>query len=122
MKTLVLGLGNPLLSDDSVGLRVARALESRLSRPEVTVLETSVAGLSLLDLLTGYDRAIIIDAVQTGEGKVGQVYRLKPEAFNATQHVSTSHGINFTTALELGEKLGLALPSRLSSSPLRWKT
>jgi len=113
VKTLILGLGNPILGDDGVGLRVASALEGRLNRPEVTVTETSVVGLDFLDLLAGYDRAIIIDAIQTKEGKVGQVYRLEPEAFNATRHASTPHDVNFATALELGNRLGLALPQQI---------
>lgn len=114
VKTLVLGLGNPFLSDDSVGLNVARALEGRFNQQEITVMETSLAGLSLLDLLTGYDRVIIIDAIQTREGKVGQVYRLEPEALDATRHVSTPHDVNFATALELGNRLGLALPQQIT--------
>jgi len=113
VKTLILGLGNPILSDDSVGLRVARALEDRLNQPEITVMEASVAGLNLLDWLAGYDRAIIIDGVQTAGGKAGQIYRLEPEAFNATRHASTTHDVNFATALELGKRLGLALPQQL---------
>ena len=114
VKTLVLALGNPFLSDDSVGLHVARALEGRFNQPEITVMETCMAGLSLLDLLIGYDRVIIIDAIQTREGKVGQVYRLKPDALDATRHVSTPHDVNFATALELGNKLGLALPQQIT--------
>lgn len=113
MKTLILGLGNPILSDDSVGLRVAGALKDRLGQPEVTVMEASAAGLDLLDLLSGYDKAIIIDAIQTRDGKVGQVYQLEPEAFNATQHASTPHDVNFATALELGYRLGLKLPRQI---------
>ncbi len=113
MKTLILGLGNPILSDDGVGIRVARALEGRLNQPNVNVMETSVAGLDFLELLVGYDRAIIIDAIQTNEGKAGQVYRLEPEAFNATRHASTPHDVNFATALELGKRLGLALPQQI---------
>jgi len=113
VKTLILGLGNPILSDDGVGIRVARALEGRLNQPDVTVMETSVAGLDFLELLVGYNRAIIIDAIQTKEGKVGQVYRLEPEAFNATRHASTPHDVNFATALELGNRLGLALPQQI---------
>lgn len=114
MKTLVLALGNPFLSDDSVGLHVARALEGRFNQPEITVMETCMAGLSLLDLLIGYDRVIIIDAIQTREGKVGQVYRLKPDALDATRHVSTPHDVNFATALELGKRLGLVLPQQIT--------
>ena len=114
MKTLILGLGNPILSDDSVGLRVARELANRFNQSDVTVLETSVAGLDFLDLLIGYDRAIIIDAIQTKEGKVGQIYRFEPEAFDATRHASTPHDVNFATALELGNRLGLDLPQRIT--------
>ncbi|GAH17016.1 unnamed protein product [marine sediment metagenome] len=72
MKTLILGLGNPILSDDGVGFCVAGELRGRLSQQEVTVMETSMTGLSLLDLLAGYDRAIIIDAIQAVGGKAGQ--------------------------------------------------
>jgi hydrogenase maturation protease len=77
-------------------------------------METSVAGLDFLDLLVGYDRAIIIDAIQTKEGKVGQIYRFEPEAFDATRHASTPHDVNFATALELGNRLGLDLPQRIT--------
>lgn len=113
MKTLVLGLGNPILSDDGVGLRVAAELKGRLDQQETTVVETSMAGLSLLDTLAGYDRAIIIDAIQTVEGKPGQIYRLHPEVFNSTRHTASPHDVNFATALELGNRLGLALPQQI---------
>ncbi len=113
MKTLVLGLGNPILSDDGVGPRVARELEGKLDRGEATVTEASVAGLNILDLLAGYDRAIIIDAIQTTGGKAGEIYWLDPEAFNSTRYASSPHDVNFATALELGNKLGLALPRQI---------
>jgi len=113
MRTLILGLGNPILSDDGVGLRVAGELKDRLDQQEVTVMETSMAGLSLLDLLAGYDRAIIIDAIQTVEGKAGQIYRLDPEAFDVTRHIASPHDVDFANALELGNRLGLALPRQI---------
>lgn len=113
MKTLVVGLGNPILSDDGVGLRVAQELEGKLNSQEVTVVETSLAGLSFLDLLAGYDRAIIIDAIQTPEGRPGQIYRLAPDVFDVTRHASNPHEVNFATALELGRRLGLALPGEI---------
>ncbi|MCJ7654247.1 MAG: hydrogenase maturation protease [Dehalococcoidia bacterium] len=112
-KTLILGLGNSLLSDDGVGLTIAAELKSRLEQSDITVMETSVAGLSLLDLLVGYDRAIIIDAIQTLNGKPGQIYRLDPEAFDTTRRTISPHDVNFTTALELGKKVGLSLPQEI---------
>ncbi len=114
MKTLILGMGNPILSDDGVGIWVARALEGRLNQQEITVTEASMAGLNLLDLLVNFEKAIIIDAIQTFGGKVGQVYRLEPETFDATRHATTPHDVNFATALELGKRLGLALPHQIT--------
>ena len=110
MKTLILGLGNPILSDDSVGCRVAMALKDRLKEPDVDILEASIAGLDFLDLLAGYDRVIIIDAIQTDKGVPGQIYRLEPEIFADTRHAGSPHDVNLATALELGKRLGLPLP------------
>jgi len=114
MKTLILGMGNPILSDDGVGIHVARALEDRLNQQEITIAEDSLAGLDLLDRLVNFDRAIIIDAIKTEGGKAGQIYRLEPGAFDATRHATTPHDVNFATALELGNKLGLALPQQIT--------
>jgi hydrogenase maturation protease len=106
-------MGNPLLCDDGVGLHVATELKRRLDQSDVTITETSVAGLSLLDLLVGYDRAIIIDAIQTLDGKPGQIYQLDPEAFDTTRRTISPHDVNLTTALEFGKKLGLPLPQEI---------
>lgn len=114
LKTLVLGLGNPILSDDGVGVRVAEALQSRFNQEDIVVTETGVAGLDLLEMLWGYDRAIIIDAIQTKGGKVGEIYRLEPGDFAATQHAVNPHDINFATALKLGNMLGIPLPKQIS--------
>jgi len=113
VKTLVLGLGNPIRGDDSAGLHVARMLAATVNCSEITVIEASAGGLDILDLLAGYERAVIIDAIQTDGGKAGQVYRLEPAVFAATRHTATPHDVNFATALELGHRLGLALPREI---------
>jgi len=114
MKTLVLGLGNPILSDDGVGIRVAQEVRKQLKDPQVTVAETSEAGLRLLDSVVGYDEAVIVDAIQTEKGKAGQIYRMKPEEFSRVQHLSSPHQINLATALELGKRLNLAMPRQIT--------
>lgn len=110
MKTLVLGLGNPILTDDGVGIEVVRTLKPRVDDPQVTLHESSLGGLNLLDILVGYDRAIIVDAIQTRGGTVGGVYHLGADDFEPCLHVSCAHDIDFATALELGRKIGLRLP------------
>jgi hydrogenase maturation protease len=81
----------------------------------VTVVETSMAGLSFLDLLAGYDKAIIIDAIQTDGGKAGQIYRLDSEALGLTRHAASPHDMDFGTALELGKRLGMVLPQQVTT-------
>ena len=114
MKTLVLGLGNPLLSDDGVGIKVAQELREKLRDPQVTVTESSLAGISLLDFVVGYDQVIIIDAIQTKEGNAGQIHRMGPEDFSFRKHLSSPHQINLVTALELGKMLNLAMPQKIT--------
>lgn len=78
MKTLVLGLGNELLGDDAVGILAAQALKEELNG-KADVVESSLAGMALLDLFIGYERAVIIDAVKTGRSPPGTIYELGPE-------------------------------------------
>jgi len=110
MKTLILGIGNPILSDDAVGCRVAQELEMRLrGRSEITVKETSLSGLSLLEEMAGYEKLIIIDAIQTKGGSPGSVYKLAPEDFKIG-HMAIIHDLGLFSALELGRKLGMDMP------------
>jgi len=114
MKILVLGIGNPILSDDGAGIRVAQEVRKKLDDPRITVSETSAAGLRLLDSIVGYDKVIIIDAIQTKKGQAGQIYRMKPEDFSFAKHLSSPHQINLVTALELGKTLHLVMPQEIT--------
>jgi len=109
MKTLVLGLGNPVLTDDAVGLHVARALRERLTdRPGVDVDEDYHGGLRLMERLIGYDRGIVIDAIRSG-GAPGTLRRLTDGSM-PTRHSASSHDTTLPTALALGRMAGAPLP------------
>ncbi len=112
MKTVVLGLGNSLRADDGVGLYVARALKRLVDSADVVVAESSASGLDVLDYLCGFDRAIVLDAVQTGEGKIGDIRRLATPS--SGRHMTNPHSTDLATALELGKRIGLPLPSDIS--------
>ena len=113
MKTLVLGIGNPILTDDSVGLRVARLVRDKLDPQKATVAEVSFTGLELLDLMVGYERVVIVDSIQTVGGQVGEVYRLEPDNLGLTYDTTSIHGVNLVTAIDIGQKLGLTLPEKV---------
>ncbi len=112
MRTLILGIGNPILTDDGVGIKIAQRLKEE--NPELEVMETSEAGITLLDLVAGYDRLIIIDSIKTGQGKPGELYKLGLEDLKPTVDFLPSHGINIATAFELGQKMGYKMPKYIS--------
>jgi hydrogenase maturation protease len=112
MKTLVLGMGNTILTDDGAGIMVARSLKER--KPDLAVVETSEAGLALLDFIVGYDRLIIVDSIKTGQGKPGELYKMEMGALKPTAHLTSLHGVDVATAFELGQKLGYHMPRRVS--------
>jgi hydrogenase maturation protease len=119
MKTLVIGLGNPILTDDGVGVKVAYAVRSKYShhpgkgQGEVDVADTSIGGLRLMEMMGGYDRVILVDAIQTPGGQPGTIHRLTLDDIAEalpTQHSASPHDMNLPTALEIGRRLGLVLP------------
>ncbi len=111
--TVVVGLGNPVLADDGVGIAVARALAPRLAGSGVAVAESAWGGMRFLDLLTGFDRAVLVDAIQWRRGPVGTVYCLTPEEAIPTVRASGYHGVSLGQALALGAQLGIPLPKAI---------
>jgi hydrogenase maturation protease len=107
----VLGLGNDILADDAVGLLAARALGTSLSG-WADVRETSVHGVALLDLLIGYDHAILIDAVRTGRHPPGSVLTLDPAELS-TAFAPSPHYAGLPEVLALARALELEFPARI---------
>jgi hydrogenase maturation protease len=113
MTTLVLGLGNDLLSDDAVGIVAARALRAELEgRPDVVVEESSLAGLALLELFLGYDRAVILDSIRTGRRPPGSVCELSPADLDAVVAPSP-HYAGLPEMLAVARRLDLAFPREI---------
>ena len=114
MRTLILGLGNPILGDDSVGLQVAEAVRQQLpANPDIETDTDYWGGLQLMERLVGYDRAIIIDAIVTGSNAPGTMLRLGPNDL-PTQHSASAHDVNLPTALQLAATMGLHVPEHIT--------
>ena len=109
-KTLVVGLGNPILGDDGIGWCVAQEVKRRAPDAEVECL--ALGGLSLMERLIGYDRAVIIDAIQTSEQRTGtvRIFPLAEMADRTAGHMTAAHDTSLQTALELGRQMGARLP------------
>jgi hydrogenase maturation protease len=105
MKTIILGVGNLILGDDGVGVHIARELKKQIQDPNITIDEAITGGMNLLDLLLGYDKAIIIDAVKTENGENGDVKRIPLGDFS-TMHSCNPHDVSLMEAIEMAKKMG----------------
>ena len=119
MKTLVVGLGNPILGDDGVGWRIAEEVERRLPRSlqtsEVSVDCLSLGGLSLMERLIDYERAILIDSIGTGQKPIGAVYHFRlDDLYDPTSgHTTAAHDVSLMTAIQMGRTMGACLPKQI---------
>lgn len=128
MKTIVIGLGNPILGDDGVGWKVAEEVKRQLTlaAASVNIRKTrgkggkkdcvdveflSLGGLRLMEHLIGYERAILIDAINSDQ-ETGSVIVTKLSALpdSSTLHSTSVHDTSLQNALRLGKSMGASLP------------
>ena len=118
MKTIVIGLGNPILGDDGVGWKVAEEISGLvLSKSDSIVVDClSVGGLSLMEHMVGYNRAILVDTLQTGLHPPGTVIQMQLEDLpdQLAGHLVSAHDANLKTALQLGREMGVELPEQIT--------
>jgi len=106
MKTLVLGIGNSILGDDGVGVHAAQELAGKIKDRNIDVRDVSIDGLNLLELVLGYGKLVVIDAVLTEREKVGEVYRFRPEnVYDPSRSAISPHHFNLATTIEIGNRL-----------------
>jgi hydrogenase maturation protease len=113
VKTIVIGLGNPILGDDGVGWRVAEEVKGRLDPDlQVDVDFLSLGGISLMEHLIGYDRVVLVDAFLTDEepGSI-HVSPLDKIPNNSAFHITSAHDTSLQNAMKLGKDLGASLPN-----------
>jgi hydrogenase maturation protease len=120
-KTLIVGLGNPILGDDGIGWRVAERVRARQQADlefaqDVEVECLSLGGLSLMERLVGYQRAIIIDAITTHQNPPGTVTCFPMEALPdyAAGHTTAAHDTSLQTAIAVGRSMGAPLPETIT--------
>lgn len=107
---LIHGIGNEILTDDGIGPKLVTRLKGKLSKQDINYETAFLGGLEVLEYIQGYNTVIFIDAIRTENGIPGTVYRLSPDDFNSTIHLSSIHDVSFLTAIDLGKKLGLEMP------------
>ncbi len=104
---IVLGVGNILLKDEGVGVRVVEELERRYTFPEnVRLVDGGTQGLWLLSTIQEARHLIVVDAV-LGEGEPGTIYRLeKDDLPKGLRTKQSAHDSDLVEALNLCSLLG----------------
>lgn len=112
MKTIVIGLGNPILGDDGVGWKVVEEIKKQLpADSQVDAACLSLGGLGLMEHLIGYQRAILVDAFASEDQPgVIMVMKLSDLPNYSAFHTASAHDTSLQNAIELGRSMGAQLP------------
>lgn len=105
---LVLGLGNILLRDEGIGVRVVQHMQDASPFSDVEFVDGATAGMDLLDILADRERVVVVDAIG-GDLPPGTVTRLTPEDLTGPNEPGASlHELGLLDALVAARRLGCA--------------
>ena len=116
-KTILIGLGNPILGDDGVGWKVVEYIQQYCSLPTSVEIDClALGGISLMERMIGYDRAILVDAIVTRQKPIGTVLQLEIDDLpdQAGGHLTSAHDTSLQIALQVGRSMGVKLPEQIS--------
>ncbi len=105
---LTLALGNDILGDDSAAFVALRTLKSKFEQ-KIDFIDTNETGLALLDVMTSYDRVLLLDTVVTGEHKPGTILDFSKADFNKVLG-SSPHFMGLPEVIELAKALSINFP------------
>ncbi|MFC1745725.1 hydrogenase maturation protease [Candidatus Riflebacteria bacterium] len=109
-RTLILGLGNPILSDDRIGLDAARLVHQEINREDCDLIESQMVGPNILDFICGYHTLLLIDAIKTKDGKSGDVYPLSLDDLPTIKRTNSPHNVGLAKTIAIGKRLGMPIP------------
>ncbi|HEY8347394.1 MAG TPA: hydrogenase maturation protease [Symbiobacteriaceae bacterium] len=99
--TRIIGLGNPLWTDEGVGYHVLEALRQVELPPDVELVDGGTGGLNLLVPMTGAARIIFVDAVRSGHPP-GTLFRLPESALAGSPvQVKLSHAMGLDEVIRI---------------------
>ena len=120
-KTLILGLGSEILTDDGIGLRIVSDLKTfQVDKNLKGQIDNQIdfntcltGNLDLLEIIKDYHTLIILDAIKTQNGIPGNVHRYSLNNYKDTIHLQNIHDISFPDTLKLGKRIGLKIPRKV---------
>ncbi len=110
-KILVLGLGNDILGDDAVGLHAARELQKEI-QDNADVVEAVISGFEIMDVLEGYEKVLLLDAVVTNQHPTGTILELSKEQFKNVVAISP-HYMGLPEIFLFAEEMKIDFPKEI---------
>ncbi|MGQ9788733.1 MAG: hydrogenase maturation protease [Candidatus Hadarchaeaceae archaeon] len=109
-RKLVVGLGNMLFKDEGVGVKCVELLREMDLGSDVKIVDGATLGLDLLEEIKGFDRVVLIDAVDMGREPGYLVSFRAEELLKIVGGKKFSlHEINLVDVIQLGKQLGYEL-------------
>tara|TARA_R110000744_G_scaffold9421_4_gene30158 strand:+ start:12563 stop:13042 length:480 start_codon:yes stop_codon:yes gene_type:complete len=109
MKTAIMGFGNPVRSDDAVGIYVIEQLREKLPESEeISIFDMGTAAFEVLFGLKGHDKIILADAVLNSNEPVGTLFKVPAEEVMRTPQddpLVFLHGMKWDQALSYAKKI-----------------
>lgn len=112
-KTLILGIGNPMLSDEGIGVHLVNEFMKKNTFPKCTYLTDYLISLDLLMKINGYTQLFVINAVKAGKKPPGSLYVFDINDYAGTLHLQNYHDIGLKQLIMLGKKLGILMPETI---------
>jgi len=113
MSVIVIGVGNPIMGDDAIGILTLEELRKISNRTDTTFMTAQLSGIPLAEMLIGYDKAIIIDSIIKTECRYGELCHLKSPK-NSNQYSESMHTIGFHDAIHVLERHSARMPDAIN--------
>jgi hydrogenase maturation protease len=104
---IVLGLGNPLMSDEGIGVRIVERLQKQAAKfHDVEFIDAGTGGMNVLHLIANRKKAIIVDCALMGQ-LAGTIRKFTPDDVKSVKQVShfSLHDVDILKVLELSKQL-----------------
>lgn len=105
---LIICLGNPLMRDEGIGIRLASEFSVHLAdNPDVEVLDLGTGGLSVIHAIAGREKIVFVDCAIMGQSP-GLMLRFTPEQVRSkkVRMRYSMHEGDLLNTLELSRRLG----------------
>lgn len=110
MTTLILGIGNTMLSDDGIGAGLVYDLEKELVEDEIHLESLLVVGLDIIETIKDFDRLIIIDGIKSAGGVPGTVNTCGLDDCPPTLHLHSFHDAHLREAIQIAKLSDIRVP------------